>query len=187
MINKNKSQQKDLEEIAKQYNQNETDLNNTYAEVADENNYLTEKQIKELIQESKLEMYPVGSIYISTSEQNPSEYIGGKWESYAQGRTLIGVGTGTDEKNVQKAFNINATGGEYQHTLTANEMPSHKHTLSGRSFWTWASSNPATGLEPTGGKTRWAAATITSDATGGSQAHNNIQPYIATYMWKRVS
>ena len=64
VMNKNRSQEKNLEEIAKQYSQNETDLDNAYAKVADENKYLTEKEIKELIEESKLEMYPVGSIYI---------------------------------------------------------------------------------------------------------------------------
>ena len=29
--------------------------------------------------------------------------------------------------------------------------------------------------------------TITINNTGSSQAHNNIQPYIAIYIWKRVS
>src|SRR5574344_77914 len=43
-----------------------------------------------------LKNYPVGSIYISTSSTNPSSLYGGTWESYGQGRTLIGVGSGID-------------------------------------------------------------------------------------------
>ena len=187
VMNKNRSQEKNLEEIAKQYSQNETDLDNAYAKVADENKYLTEKEIKELIEESKLEMYPVGSIYITTNEQNPSEYIGGEWESYGEGRTIVGAGTGTDENNVKKVFEVNQTGGEYQHTLTVNEMPSHNHAISSATLWAWNSSYPANAIELGGGKSRWNPQNISTDAKGGSQAHNNIQPYVVTYIWKRIS
>ena len=72
-------------------------------------------------------VYPVGSIYMSTSPTNPHNLFGGTWEAYAQGRVLIGVGQGTDANGVKKTFNAGATGGEYEHTLTVGEMPSHSH------------------------------------------------------------
>ena len=79
------------------------------------------------------EMYPVGSIYITTSISTASELektLGiGTWESYASGKTLVGVGTGTDSNSVSKTFKINETGGEYTHNLTTSEMPSHSHTI----------------------------------------------------------
>ena len=79
------------------------------------------------------EMYPVGSIYITTSISTASELekiLGvGTWESYASGRTLVGVGTGTDINSVSKTFKVNETGGEYTHNLTTSEIPSHSHTI----------------------------------------------------------
>lgn len=78
-------------------------------------------------------VYPVGSIYMSTSPTNPHNLFGGTWEAYAQGRVLIGVGEGTDANGVKKTFNAGATGGEYEHTLTVGEMPSHNHSATSQS------------------------------------------------------
>ena len=187
VINKNRNQEKELEEIAKQYNQNEIDLDTTYAKVADENGYVTVKDVQEMIDENLLKQYPIGSIYITTNEQNPSEYIGGEWESYGEGRTIVGAGTGIDENNIQKVFEINQTGGEYQHTLTINEMPSHNHYLRKPYVFYNGSLNPTNyGKITAGGRYQNDIANYT-DNSGKDQAHNNIQPYITTYMWKRVS
>ena len=71
-------------------------------------------------------MYPIGSIYISTTLSTPSQVgsaIGGTWESYGQGRTLVGVGKSDQE------YKINSTGGESTHKLTVDEMPSHTHQV----------------------------------------------------------
>ena len=65
VMNKNRSQEKNLEEIAKQYSQNETDLDNVYAKVTNENEYLTVSEMRDMF-------YPVGSIYITTNNQNPT-------------------------------------------------------------------------------------------------------------------
>ena len=75
-------------------------------------------------------VYPVGSIYLSTNATNPGTLFGGTWEAFAQGRVLIGAGTGTDSRNESKEFTAGETGGEYNHQLTTNEMPSHTHTAS---------------------------------------------------------
>ena len=132
IMNKNRSEEKKIEEIAKQYNQNETDLNNAYEKIVDENEYLTKGELIEII-------YPVGSIYITTNEQNPGEYLGGEWESYGEGRTIVGAGTGTDSNNMQKVFEINETGGEYEHTLNTSELAEHSHIcremLAGYTEW----------------------------------------------------
>ena len=62
VMNKNRSQEKELEEISKQYSQNETDLNNSYDEIIDENEYLTKNEILELIKEK--DEYHVGDTCI---------------------------------------------------------------------------------------------------------------------------
>ena len=137
-------------------------------------------------------MYPVGSIYISTNITSASDVaakFGGTWEAYGSGRTIIGAGTGTDSNNLSQTFKAGSTGGEYKHTLTINEMPSHKHSII-EEFGAIANS----GLQPTGAYSQVAGSVSTSKvatdypitSTGGSQSHNNIQPYITVYMYKRI-
>lgn len=72
-------------------------------------------------------VYPVGSIYLSTNATNPAVLFGGTWEAYAQGRVLIGAGTGTDSRSEQKTFAAGSTGGEYNHQLTVGELATHSH------------------------------------------------------------
>ena len=77
-------------------------------------------------------MYPVGSIYMTTTYSTTEEVtnaIGGEWEKYAQGRTIIGEGTGTDSNGLVKTFENNVTDGEYVHTLSSNEIASHTHSI----------------------------------------------------------
>lgn len=201
MMSKKTSQSNQLDKVAKEYLQNETDIDNLYEKTVDESGLITQSDIRELMNQLKLEMYPVGSIYISTNDKNPSEYIGGTWESYGEGRTIVGAGTGTDSNNVQKVFQINETGGEYQHTLTVNEMPSHNHGYYMDVFRDQATSFGATinsSIDPSEASTPgWGpttsfqagkrSGTFNITSTGGSQAHNNIQPYIVTYIWRRTA
>ena len=76
-------------------------------------------------------VYPIGSIYESTNYSTVEEVqniIGGKWERYGNGKTLIGV----DESNSN--FNVvNKIGGENTTTLSAENLPSHTHTIPGLS------------------------------------------------------
>ncbi len=64
-------------------------------------------------------LYPVGSIYISTSSVSPANFIGGTWEALDDGRVLIGAGS---------AHPAGEAGGSETHKLTTSEMPSHNHT-----------------------------------------------------------
>ncbi len=188
LINSKTSKEKELNQILANYSQSNNNLDNVYLATVDGVQQVSLDEVQEIINESmleaKLNMYPIGSIYISVSEQNPSEYIGGTWESYGQGRTLVGEGTGTDSNNTKKVFAINSTGGEYQHKLTTSEMPSHTHGINSadqESSGTWGY-----GIS-WDGKGAMASGTSRISNTGGGQYHNNIQPYIVTYIWKRVS
>ena len=126
-----------------------------------------------------LKTYPVGSIYISTSSTNPSVIYGGTWERYGQGKTLVGLNESESEFST-----VNKIGGEKTHTLTISEMPRHTHSLymnSGtddlsRGFWLVQDAVPVS----------TSRANIT-EYEGWSQPHNNLQPYITVYMWKRIS
>ncbi len=64
-------------------------------------------------------IYPVGSIYISYNSTNPSSFLGGIWENYGSGRVLKGISSGT----------AGTTGGSNTVTLTAENLPSHRHAI----------------------------------------------------------
>ena len=121
-------------------------------------------------------VYPVGSIYINASvSTNPATLLGfGTWTAFGAGRVMVGLdSTDTDFDSAEE------TGGAKTHTLTVNQIPAHTHTLD-------TSDQPAgTGsLEVAGGSP---VGTKLTQSTGGGQAHNNLQPYIVVYMWKRTA
>lgn len=81
----------------------------------------TKEELTELINTTLDSIYPVGSVYISLNSTNPGTYLKGTWEQFAQGRTLIGVGSGSDGSNTQ-SFAVNDTGGEYKHLISKKEL-----------------------------------------------------------------
>lgn len=88
-----------------------------------------------------------------------------------KGKTVVGKdSTDTDFNELGK------TGGEKTHTLTVDEMPSHKHEL----IVNKQQGGVNAALQPT-----WGTAFSSTDsgsvlATGGDQPHNNLQPHIVT-------
>lgn len=133
------------------------------------------------------QIYPIGSVYISVNNVNPSSLFGGTWEQFAAGRTLVGIDTSDDDfKTVEK------TGGEKTHTLTVDEMPSHTHdvaiavnnTVAGGARYYFNSAG--TTSAPITDTAAWSNS-LAAKATGGGQPHNNLQPYITCYMWKRIA
>lgn len=147
-----------------------------------------QKMIAEAILAEKQKNYPVGKIEINVSGANPSTYLGfGTWTAWGTGRVPVGVNTSdTDFNTVEK------TGGEKTHILTVDEIPTHNHTFyyntssagglaSGRSVA--ARSSASDDIQKNGDYTFYSW----TQESGGGQAHNNLQPYITCYMWKRTA
>lgn len=131
----------------------------------------------------KDDIYPVGAIYMSVSPTSPASLFGGTWTQWGSGRVPIGINSSdNDFKTVEK------TGGEKEHTLTIGEMPSHTHAIYGGNTSTTniLTSYNSNGWIPLLGGTGYKNdGTMTN--SGDNDAHNNLQPYITCYMWKRVS
>ena len=117
-------------------------------------------------------LFPIGYIYISTSNIDPGTYLGGTWERFSNGRTLVGVNESETEFN-----NVQKTGG-------SKDMQSHKHAWTGyyRNSGLSSGSNtiPVFGNDP-----------YTLDNKGiqnaGTGNAGNLQPYITVYIWKRTA
>ncbi len=100
-----------------------------------------------------------------------------------RGRMIIGNGTGIDENAVSKSFAFDETGGEYEHTLTEEEMPSHTHTVQEGQTAGTGSSLLTSGDD----MTDTAATTSTSGSKGSDQPHNIMQPYRALIYCMKTS
>lgn len=134
--------------------------------------------ITEQILEDNKKKYYVGKIIIDTKNVNPATYLGfGTWQLWGAGRVPVGVNSADEDFD-----SVEKTGGEKEHILTVDEIPKHTHQF--HSKLAYIGNGPdGTGLKQ--GEDIRPNNTIGS--TGGEQAHNNLQPYITCYMWKRVS
>ena len=117
-------------------------------------------------------VYPVGAFYISATATSP--------------RTVFGFGTWTQIKDrfilaAGDTYPAASSGGEATVTLTVEQIPPHNHGLKMcKGTGNFYSPPWGDGVEeafPT---------TVVQDA-GGGQAHNNMPPYLAAYIWQRIA
>jgi len=121
-----------------------------------------------------LNSWPVGSVFISVVATNPNTLLGGgTWISFGAGRVMVGLDATQTEFDV-----VEEVGGAKTHTLTIAEIPSHSHTYP---------TNTGAVLGQTVSTGYPGSPVSTSSATGGGGAHNNLQPYIVCYFWKRTA
>ena len=138
-------------------------------------------------------VYPVGAVYISASAANPQALFGGTW-TRIQGRFLLAA---------DASHPAGSTGGAEEVTLTKEQLPE----ISG-------SINAGSGSQETGyGAFRGADGVFTLRSSmangqpresipysgtapgyayvdlsiGGGEAHNNMPPYLAVYVWQRTA
>ena len=119
----------------------------------------------ELVNSIKSAMYPVGSVYITYNNVNPGTFLGGTWERFGQGRTLVGEGTGNDG-STSMSFTANSTGGLYNHSMVRDDI----------------------------GYIYYGALLNSNGNQMGVHDHNKnmktkiplLQPYITVYFWHRI-
>ena len=129
-------------------------------------------------------IYPVGSIKMTVTNTNPSTYLGGTWSLWGAGRVPVGIDTSQTEFDTSEK-----TGGTKTHTLTKEQIPSHNHEIpelkdDSGSNHTYPKNTSRAARTTTGTFKAWWGNT---GSTGGGHPHNNLQPYITCYMWKRTA
>lgn len=119
--------------------------------------------------------FPIGSRYITESADiNPNTILGfGTWERF-KGLVALGI----DENDVDLNA-VGKKGGEKTHILTIEEMPKHSHT-GAPAIYRANEVRQETEINAQTGRQGY------TNETGGSQPHNNLQPYeVVGYMWIR--
>lgn len=137
-------------------------------------------------------VYPVGSIYMSINEVNPTTLFGGTWEKI-EDRFLLGASSTNP---------VNATGGSFTQTLKQENIPEYmlgvipaivpgQHTnwdnagVRGTTVAQATTEKPGmTGGSPitSGNQYGWSIG-----SNGGGQAFSIMPPYMAVNIWKRTA
>ena len=135
--------------------------------------------------------FPVGSIFFNMDGTNPNRYDGWEdtsWQIVGEGKFIAGVGTGSDKNSTQFTVEVgdDSTAGEYSHTLTVQEMPSHSHTVEVINKST-EEVQRHDGVSKSKSVQENAYRYVESSSVGSNQAHNNIPPYFGLYVWERTA
>lgn len=144
------------------------------------------QSVIDIIRNDMLEMmYPIGSVYISTTENNPLELFGfGEWEALPD-RFLLGAGDN---------FTAGGTGGKSSVTLSAAIGATNSSTnalgyIAGGYTAYQASHGPTYtvyGSNSANGGT-WNHATPVIEHSSTSRDVNIMPPYLVVYMWTRIA
>lgn len=157
-----------------------------------------QRLLDEKLAATKTYEIPVNGIFITTSSINPVDQLGyGTWVRHAEGRCLVGFSTQAAHPSWTKT--INSTTGQYAVVLSKNQMPKHKHGIwlsheqGGTGDWygaPWANKDRwvfHTEDQETGGYTDNGGAGNPLEDTGNNEPHENVQPSIVVFIWRRTT
>ena len=163
--------------------------------------------VRNLEQTMLLKAHPIKSYYWSDDPTDPSELFGGTWERVT-GKFLYAA---------DDDYAVGTTGGEKTHVLTIKEMPKHGHIVdiftgdpSSAKYTAKTLNNDsvtfsdAAGRGTVGNNYSWQASSFktygernnvqgsgdpcgNAELVGGSQSHNNMPPFQASYCWQRTA
>lgn len=120
--------------------------------------------------------YPVGYILLLYSHADPNTmYPGTTWVRVENAFLWATTATGT----------IGQTGGEAEHTLTVDEIPSHSHTSHDIAVELYTGGYVV--MRSAGFSDQDADRVSRTAETGGGAAHNNMPPYIQVSVWRRTA
>ncbi|MFW2078812.1 phage baseplate protein [Acinetobacter sp. ULE_I010] len=134
-----------------------------------------EQQLIEVVAITRIK---IGDIYITLNPENPSARLGyGVWELISKGKAIVGLSDITSDPSWTKI--LGGAFGEFQHTLTVPEIPSHSHAV--------GYSTNTTGSGVINGTASAANGSNPSENTGGGEPHNIVQPSMVFAIWKRIT
>lgn len=143
-----------------------------------------------LINNAIQKMYPVGSIKISTSSENPSTYMGfGKWVAWGSGRVPVGVNASdSDFSSVEKTGGSKTVNIAHNHVESVGADANTMYLTAGANGGVYGSTiNSSANRMTWKGTPATGATRLNKTSTAGSSTQSIVQSYITCYMWKRTA
>lgn len=170
----------DVRNLQTSVNENTSDISSLTTKVDNNTSQIT--TLHSMIAVYWKTLYPVGSIYISTSATfNPQTTWGGTWVKTADGRCLIGANdtyplgsTGGYEKHTHNCGDLISKIGPYGDNLTVNI----RQTAAWTSDWTYQFTRATQERKNNNYAVR---------VEGTTAEASNMQPYLAVYIWERTA
>lgn len=129
--------------------------------------------------------YPVGSIYLSVVNTNPSRWFGGTWEQIAKGRTLVGVDTSDTDFNTVKK-----TGGGKQIMIPMQWYSGFidMRYKTGLNIPSWENYRKEVVANTVSLSNEGAAnAVMGTNEVSKKDTNGNLPPYFTCYIWCRTA
>lgn len=174
-----------------------------------------QEQLDDVAAEAEARKIPVGGLYLGTTATNPNTLLGyGTWEAYAAGRAIVGVGnngettwTAGQTKGSETHTLTEAQIPSHDHSVdppntNTSSAGNHSHNSNGGGFLRSGAGGPfgfdsgnsfipidtISNTSTTGAHTHSVnIPAFNSGNAGGGQSHNNVQPSIAVYVWRRTA
>lgn len=167
-------------------------VDNLNAQTNDRTNAPSIHAVREAVNNNWLSIYPVGSIYMSVNNVNPSTIFGGTWEQIKD-KFLLACGDTYNNGETGGSATHTPSGTVGNHTLTVNEIPNHTHNY----YFEDTPTTTQSGLAyVAAGQSAIVWSEKPTSAVGGGQAHNHsftgtsqntMPPYLAVNVWVRTA
>lgn len=132
-------------------------------------------------------VYPIGSLLFTDDpdyDPNIAFDMPDCWIKWTAGYTIVSC----NENSVYPEFqNAKVNGGENFHTITIDELPAHRHTISGSHATISSNYIPTNSVISSGGYNllHMNKVTYSTEQSGNNQPMNNMQRYSTRYIWTR--
>ena len=146
-------------------------------------------------------IYPIGSIYMSVNETDPSLLFGGTWTAWGKGRVPVGVNTSDSSFNLSEKTGGNSDhrhewriGMHWWYGAACGEgagSGTGAYVYSESRYDGWGRNLDSKSMSVNNGAYNNKGASTGSPAgkysQGDTSSKSNLQPYITCYMWKRIA
>ena len=156
-----------------------------------ENDVIRIKDIEHILE--KYTRYKVGDLYVTTNQDNPNLILGyGAWERFGEGRALVGMSDVNNTTVPDWTKYVHSKYGSYEQTLTANQIPAHKHQYDDIYYSNYGGTVPVPNNKGSSGQTDGdnagdTVSRITGENATTNEGHNNVQPSVVVAIWRRVA